>query len=956
MQTPAVVSPRARKVLLVGWDGADWQLLSSLIDQGKLPHVKRLVERGVAGSIMTLQPPLSPMLWTSIATGKRPYKHGILGFSEPTPDGTAVRPISNVSRRTHAIWNILQLAGKKSNVLGWWPSHPAEPISGVMVSDMFHKIAGALDKPWPLAPGAVHPARLADDLAQYRIHPQELTDAHIGPFVPEFGRVDQDKDHRLEMLAKIIAECSSVHAAATAVMQLEPWDFMAVYYDSIDHFSHAFMAYHPPRLPWIPEEDFALYQGVVEAGYRFHDMLLGTLLQLAGADTTVMLVSDHGFHANHLRPASLPMEPAGPAVAHSDHGVLLLHGPGIKRDERLYGASLLDITPTILHLFGLPIGADMDGAVLVNAFDDGGHVAVIPSWDDVAGACGRHPADLQRDPGEASEALQRLVELGYVEPLPANARDAVAATLRELRYNEARAYMNAGIYATAAALLAELWAAWPNEHRFATTLISCQLVLGDAATAATTLATMTARKTAHAAVAKKELEEFNAAHKDTPREDWSEQDHRKLSKLQNDATTNQSALQVMRGMICAARQDWPAAVAAYDEAIRLGADYHAYVRAALVLHTLKDHEKAEKYLLRAHKINPDDADVLLGLCRVHLGTRRYRAAADEALQAVGLDFQSPMAHYYLAVALARCGNAPRAIEALLAATRLNPNFSAALDLLAQLYEKRLKNPEEARHYRARAEAARAAMHAVRHAAPAAIPDPLTAQSFTSDMDVLDDLAADVTPPTPREETVLIVSGLPRAGTSLMMQMLDAGGVPVLTDAHRAPDDSNPRGYFEYAPVKNTRKDASWVAQARGTAVKVIAQLLPALPRGPQWHYRVIFMERDLKEILDSQQTMLGQPAGDSPIVNAKLFTTFSKQLLQVKRFLKAAKIPTLYVGYHDCINDPARVARTVSDFIGGVGDPDAMARVVDAALWHARGHAPAPRPDSSAAQENPPAP
>ena len=104
-------------------------------------------------------------------------------------------------------------------------------------------------------------------------------------------------------------------------------------------------------------------------GYILHDMILGGILEEAGPETTVLLVSDHGFHIDHLRPKSVPVEPAGPAVQHRHYGIFAMTGPGIRRDERIYGASLLDVVPTVLTLFGLPPGADMDGKVLMDAFE-----------------------------------------------------------------------------------------------------------------------------------------------------------------------------------------------------------------------------------------------------------------------------------------------------------------------------------------------------------------------------------------------------------------------------------------------------------------------------------------------------------------------------------------------------------------------------------------------------------
>src|SRR5579862_398211 len=133
-----MATPRTR-VLFVGWDAADWKVIRPLLDQGQMPNLARLIAGGVSGNLATLYPPLSPMLWTSIATGKRPGKHGIHGFIEPVPGGGGIRPISVLSRTARAVWNILNQNAKRCVVVGWWPSHPAEPIDGVMVSDFYHK-------------------------------------------------------------------------------------------------------------------------------------------------------------------------------------------------------------------------------------------------------------------------------------------------------------------------------------------------------------------------------------------------------------------------------------------------------------------------------------------------------------------------------------------------------------------------------------------------------------------------------------------------------------------------------------------------------------------------------------------------------------------------------------------------------------------------------------------------
>ena len=193
------------------------------------------------------------------------------------------------------------------------------------------------ENPWPLLPGTVHPEERMQTLAELRMRPEHIDAELLQLFVPRAAEVDQEKDHRLETVAKLLAECFSVHAAATWAMEQEPWDFTAIYYPSIDHFSHGFMHLHPPKLDWVEPRQFDLYQDVVASAYRLHDLMLARLLQLAGPETHIILVSDHGFHSDHLRPRGIPDVPAGPAVQHRPLGIFCMKGLGIKSDERITG-------------------------------------------------------------------------------------------------------------------------------------------------------------------------------------------------------------------------------------------------------------------------------------------------------------------------------------------------------------------------------------------------------------------------------------------------------------------------------------------------------------------------------------------------------------------------------------------------------------------------------------------
>ena len=187
-----------------------------------------------------------------------------------------------------------------------------------------------------------------------------------------------------------------------------------------------------------------------------------------------------------------------------------------------------------------------------------------------------------------------------------------------------------------------------------------------------------------------------------------------------------------------------------------------------------------------------------------------------------------------------------------------------------------------------------------------------------------------------DDCVTIVSGLPRSGTSLMMQMLQAGGLSLLTDERRAADKHNPRGYFEYEAVKNSRVDVSWLEQARGRAVKVIHLLLRHLPVDRP--YRVLFMLRDVQEVIASQRTMLkASGRGGAQIPDDKLAGVFEQQLLEVRGWLAARpNFRVLYVNYRDVLGDPFAAAQTIALFLGGKLDVSAMAGVVDRTLYRQR--------------------
>jgi hypothetical protein len=197
--------------------------------------------------------------------------------------------------------------------------------------------------------------------------------------------------------------------------------------------------------------------------------------------------------------------------------------------------------------------------------------------------------------------------------------------------------------------------------------------------------------------------------------------------------------------------------------------------------------------------------------------------------------------------------------------------------------------------------------------------------------------------TPRQvpggQAIIIVSGLPRSGTSMMMKMLAAGGVPVMTDSVRTADENNPKGYFEYEAVKEMGDgDTSWMEAALGKALKVISYLLDKMPSG--YPYKVIFMQREIAEVLASQKRMLereGKP--DDRVSDDEMQALYSKHLENVMAWLsRQPNMEVHFTSYNEILNDPRPKVEALRSFLGMELDAQAMVNVVDKALYRERSH------------------
>lgn len=648
---------KKNKVLLIGWDAADWKIIDKLMDAGLMPAMKRVVDNGVRGRLATLDPPLSPMLWTSMATGVRPYKHGVIGFVEH--DGTGgVRPISSHGRKVKAFWNMFTMEGMKTNVVGWWPSNPVESINGVMVSNLFQQEKKGKEtislEDWTIPPGTIHPESFEKQLAELRIHPSEITGNLVMPFVPQAVELDKKEDKRLTVITKFLAHSASLHAVTTELMEETDWDITAVYHDAIDHFSHAFMKFNPPKMDGIEEDMYVLFKDVVKGAYVYHDMMLERLLNLIDDETTVVIVSDHGFHSDHLRPRYVPQVPSGPAIEHAPYGIFVAMGPGIKKGERIYGANVLDVTPTLLSLFDLPVGRDMDGKPLVEIFTEPKEIKYIDSWENDPREGGKIVVQESTDELTAEAALQQLIDLGYIDDLKIEegadadeTRDRqLKATLKENNFYLAKAYASGGQYEEALEILLEIEDRKHPDYRYLIEIINAAV------------------KTKRFALAEEYISFIR-------KNDLITDNYMNLLEAQVRIGLNEpaKALKLLETGV----NDFP-------DAPNILVDF------GKLLNVLHQSERAREMFLKSLQLDPDNPYAHHGVGVAALRSENYEEALEYFLNAIDIYYHYPFAHFHLGETLSLLKKYEEAIKSFEVVVSMAPGMIKAYKWLYDLHD------------------------------------------------------------------------------------------------------------------------------------------------------------------------------------------------------------------------------------------------------------------------------
>ena len=337
------------------------------------------------------------------------------------------------------------------------------------------------------------------------------------------------------------------------------------------------------------------------------------------------------------------------------------------------------------------------------------------------------------------------------------------------------------------------------------------------------------------------------------------------------------------------------------------------------------------------------------MARAALAARDFEGAIQHARTSLGLLYFQPKGHYLLGLAHYRLGELAAAKDAFLTSVTMAPLFAAGFRMLGQIarFEHDAIGQSE---YALRLRHSREQLVALRDSKFAEIQQ-LSARPLHGgddpenrpmpELQPRPEALADVAP----EDLITLVSGLPRSGTSLMMQLLEAAGLPAFTDGRRAADASNEKGYYEHDKVGGllTSPDKSWLADARGHSLKVVAPLLAALPLKisnlkseiSNLHYRVLFMEREMEEILDSQDSMLAR-LGKPTQPGADIAKAYRQQVRHAKTWLTGRGIPAMSVSYADLVHHPDEALPPLAAFLGVPEKLAAMRAVIDPSLHRAR--------------------
>jgi tetratricopeptide (TPR) repeat protein len=649
----------ARRVLLVGWDGAEFSILEPLLRSGRLPNLSSLLGSGACVELVAPRPTIAPAAWTSLATGKQPHEHGILHANCPSSDGSNLRRITCASRQCVALWNVLNRAGLQTHIVGWPVTHPADTVSGVCVSDWF----SAPFAPAPLERGggpAVSPQGVEPILRARQVVLTQIEEITVAQLLPQQA-ANLPEYHRLATICRaILAETATLFRAIRWCLREQPWDFAAGVFPGIRR-CHELAKWWQSISPAASEFREQLIAGC----YEHHDLLLGQLLQQVGDDTHVIAVSPAGQDAAapSVGDESNILPLAGSSIRNK--GLAVMRGLGVRHSATPSQRSVLDLAPTVLAMLAVPYGKDMAGRPWLDLFDADLKPQIVDTWETQStGKIAEEPCELVApvdylaQDNVRNQGVEHLVELGYVDPHDTAAKEAAHQCLQITELNRAISLMDAGMISQAIAVLERITKedpAWLNSRA----------LLAEAYYRANQ------RRSARAeidwlmtqGVEKPQLYFLSGAIECSDR-------HFDLAldelRCAGRAGVKLPGLSALEGNIYLRRRDFAAAEAAFRSSIEFEGPTH---------------------------------QSLDGLAAVNLHRQHYEEAAISALDALEQEMRFGRAHYHLAVALLHLDKPREALRALESWAAIEPLSAAPFRWLARVSERNFGDAPRAAAYR-----------------------------------------------------------------------------------------------------------------------------------------------------------------------------------------------------------------------------------------------------------------
>lgn len=347
----------AGRVAVIGIDGADWDLIDELANDGRVPNLRALTRGGAAGSLQTIQPTVAPVVWTTAATGVPPDRHGIIDFFVNNA------PVDAYARRAPAVWEIAEGFGRNALVANWWTAWPPPPTDGLVV----------YDTPTQHLPGAIYPQQLEQKIVGARVPIETIGYDQVRRFLnitaSEYQQSvsSRNPSDPVNIMRDLLAKTWTDHRTALELYRQQAPTLTMIHYGGSDVVNHLGAPYHPPLRQGIRASEYRKYWPLVANYYSELDRLIGEWMQVLSNDTTVILVSAYGFEWGRDRPREVPAS----RTALSDHtnpGIFIAYGNHVSPSRLGRTVSIYDIAPSILAILGLPEAAEMPGEIPPGVF------------------------------------------------------------------------------------------------------------------------------------------------------------------------------------------------------------------------------------------------------------------------------------------------------------------------------------------------------------------------------------------------------------------------------------------------------------------------------------------------------------------------------------------------------------------------------------------------------------